>query len=173
MPIPQNKAELLVDILQSYQKLDKDIARIGGQQAIQKTMPGHAKGTMMSPYQLLAYLVGWADLVIDWNTKMETNQVVNFPTEHYKWNELGALAQKFYGDYPDYDFLNIRILLNDKVNHIIKLIESKSNDELYSTYWYKDYTAGRMIQLNTSSPYKNARKRIRKFIKESTSDHPK
>ncbi len=163
MPIPQNKTELLEDIRLSYKKLDKDIARVPEQLTTHQNMPGHAKDTLMSPYQLVAYLVGWAELVIDWNTKMETNQTVTFPTDHYKWNELGALAQKFYGDYPDYDFPNIRILLNDKVNHILKIIESKSNDELYNTYWYKEYTAGRMIQLNTSSPYKNARKRIRKL----------
>lgn len=163
MPIPQNKAELLEAIRTTFQKLDKDIALIPEHLVTQQSMPGHAKGTMMSPYQLLAYLVGWADIVLDWNTKMDSNQEVVFPTENYKWNELGDLAQKFYGDYPDYDFAAIKILLHEKVSQIIAIIESKSNEELYETLWYKEYTAGRMIQLNTSSPYKNARTRIRKM----------
>jgi hypothetical protein len=92
---------------------------------------------------------------------------VVFPTEGYSWNQLGVLAQKFYTDYPDYDFVAIKALLQEKVNHILNIVESKSNDELYTTIWYKKYTAGRMIQLNTSSPYKNARTRVRKFLRDN------
>ena len=49
---------------------------------------------------------------------------------------------------------------------ILQLIESKSNQELYEVSWYEKWTLGRMIQFNTSSPYTNARGRIRKWKKE-------
>ncbi|MCG8400066.1 MAG: ClbS/DfsB family four-helix bundle protein, partial [Firmicutes bacterium] len=45
-------------------------------------------------------------------------------------------------------------------------IEKKDNIQLYGTPWYEKWTMGRMIQLNTSSPYKNARNRIRKWKKQ-------
>ena len=168
MPIPQNKNELIDAIQSTYDKLEKDINRIPLTICMKKEMSGHAKDTLMSPYQLIAYLVGWADLVIDWNKKIEAGKDVHFPAENFKWTELGDLAQKFYTDYPDHDFNGIKKLLQQRVKKILDIIDSKTNKELYETNWYKEYTAGRMIQLNTSSPYKNARTRIRKFLRENS-----
>lgn len=37
--------------------------------------------------------------------------------------------------------------------------------------WYQKWTMGRMIQLNTSSPYDNARKRLRKWKRQTMSAH--
>ena len=115
----------------------------------------------MSPYDLVAYLVGWADLVLLWEKQYSDGKEIIFPCVGYKWNELGLLAQKFYTDYPDHDFTSLLELLDQKVNEIIQLIGRSTNQDLYASQWYKEYTMGRMIQLNTSSPYKNARKRIR------------
>jgi hypothetical protein len=47
----------------------------------------------------------------------------------------------------------------------LKLIESKTNEELYEIAWYDKWTFGKMIQLNTSSPFQNAKDRIRKWKK--------
>ncbi len=167
MPIPQNKDELLAAIRTDYQKLDKDLKRVPDKLAIQELMPGHAKDTLMSPYQLVAYLVGWADTVLEWNKEKEAGREPHFPSKGYKWTELGLLAQKFYCDYPDTNYIQIQQLLQQRLDQIIAIIESKSDAELYQSKWHKDYSMGRMIQLNTSSPYKNARTRVRKFLREN------
>ncbi len=166
MPIPQNKDELLEAIRTDYAKLKGDLQRVPVKLAIDKSMPGHAKDSMMSAYDLVAYLVGWAELVLKWNHKISKGETVIFPDDDFKWTELGLLAQKFYLDYPKYDFGSLQILLDQKVNEILALIESKSNYALYESTWYKEYSMGRMIQLNTSSPYKNARKRVRAWLKD-------
>lgn len=37
------------------------------------------------------------------------------------------------------------------------------NETLYGIAWYKQWTLGRMIQFNTSSPMKNMRTKVRRF----------
>ncbi|MCF4116420.1 ClbS/DfsB family four-helix bundle protein [Rhodovulum sulfidophilum] len=48
---------------------------------------------------------------------------------------------------------------------LVETISSRTNDELYGHPWYGKWTKGRMVQFNTSSPYANARVRIRKWLK--------
>jgi len=164
MPIPKNKNELLEAIQKDYAKLKADLYSVPVDITDRRSMPGHAKGTLMSVKDLVAYLVGWAELVLLWNKQSEEGKDIIFPCEGYKWNELGLLAQRFYDDYEKYDFPKLLELLDLRVSEIIALVERTDNSILYETKWYKKYTMGRMIQLNTSSPFKNARKRVRKEL---------
>lgn len=66
----------------------------------------------MSIHNLVAYLIGWGQLVLKWNDRKSQGHEVDFPETGFKWNELG-----------------------------------------------------KMIQLNTASPFKNATARIRKWKK--------
>ncbi|WP_310079635.1 ClbS/DfsB family four-helix bundle protein [Sphingobacterium sp. 2149] len=129
------------------------------------TLEGHSKGTLMSVNNLLSYLIGWGELVLKWNRKSEENSHIELPETGFKWNELGKLAQKFYGDYADLDFTTLCTKLNQTVFKILDLIEQKTNYELYGVTWYGKWTLGRMIQFNTASPYQNATGRIRKWKK--------
>ncbi|WP_087092957.1 ClbS/DfsB family four-helix bundle protein [Elizabethkingia anophelis] len=166
MPVPANKEELLKAIETNYSKLKKELETISVEETAVKELDGHAKGTLMSIDNLLAYLVGWGELVLKWNKNRSENKPVDFPETGYKWNELGKLAQKFYADYQNDDFNTLIQKLDDTVKKITSLIESKNNDELYGIGWYEKWTLGRMIQFNTASPYNNARGRIRKWKKE-------
>lgn len=166
MPVPTTKEELLKAIQNNYIKLKKELETIPLEQTTIKELEGHAKGTMMSINNLLAYLIGWGELVLKWNRKKDHNEPVDFPETGYKWSELGKLAQKFYEDYNEDDFSILTDKLDKTVHAIIDLIEHKSNEELYGIGWYNKWTLGRMIQFNTASPYINARGRIRKWKKE-------
>ena len=66
MAIPKNKEELLNDIALTYSKLKKDLEQVPLHLSTLKEMEGHAKGTKMSPCNLVAYLVGWGELVLKW-----------------------------------------------------------------------------------------------------------
>ncbi|MEM1124534.1 MAG: ClbS/DfsB family four-helix bundle protein, partial [Bacteroidota bacterium] len=131
-------------------------------------LDGHAKGTKMTVKNLISYLVGWGELVLKWHRLKTNNQTVDFPETGYQWNELGQLAQKFYKDYATLSFDDLMNKLDKTVANILQLVEKQDNQQLYQAGWYKKYSMGRMIQLNTSSPYKNARVRIRKFKKVKT-----
>ena len=165
--VPINKVELIKEIKTTYEKLKTDLISIPHSETYKKELEGHAKNTQMSICDLVAYLVGWGELVLKWNHRKEKNQAVDFPETGYKWNELGKLAQKFYIDYEKDDYKTLLKKLDEIVKNILNLIEKKDNKQLYETAWYEKWTLGRMIQFNTSSPYKNARNRIRKWKKQN------
>lgn len=165
MAVPTNKDELLKAIVASYNRLKTELLAIPEELTTLPELEGHSKGTFMSINHLLSYLIGWGELVLKWNQKKDNNEPVDFPDTGYKWNELGKLAQKFYEDYKDDSFNTLNQKLNNTVERILLLIESKSDKELYELSWYGKWTRGRMIQFNTSSPYANARARIRKWQK--------
>lgn len=165
MTIPKDKDELLKAIVDNYKKLTTELSNIPIDLTEKKELDGHSKNTLMSVNNLVAYLVGWGQLVLKWNDKKSKGLDVDFPETGFKWNELGQLAQKFYKDYENDNFKILNAKLDKTTNEILKLIESKTNKDLYETVWYDKWTLGKMIQLNTSSPFRNAKDRIRKWKK--------
>ena len=163
MAIPSNKNELQKAIIDNYQKLTAELSDIPFALTTLQTLDGHTKNTLMSAHNLVAYLVGWGELVLKWHDKKSKGIEVEFPDTGFKWNELGLLAQKFYKDYEQDDFSVLIKKLEDTTSEILALIESKTNHELYEMPWYEKWTLGRMIQLNTAAPFKNAKERLRKW----------
>lgn len=165
MAVPKDKDDLIKAIDVSYKKLMIELSIIPIDLTTKKELDGHSKNSLMSINDLLAYLVGWGQLVLKWHDKKSKGLEVDFPETGYKWNELGLLARKFYKDYERDDFKTLINKLEKTIKEIMKVIESKSNKELYETAWYEKWTFGKMIQLNTSSPFKNATNRVRKWRK--------
>ncbi len=167
MAIPKNKEELQNAIEETYKKLTFELDDIPANLAQKKDLEGHAKNSLMSINNLLAYLVGWGQLVLKWNTMKSKGLAVDFPETGYKWNELGRLAQKFYSDYERDDLNSLKLKLDVTTKEILQLIQNKTNKQLYQENWYDTWPLGRLIQLNTSSPFKNATARIRKWKKST------
>lgn len=164
MAVPASKEQLLREMDKSFSLLIKKLDGISEQKAFLKTMEGHAKGTRMSPAQLVCYLIGWGDLVLTWHRQEVFGEEIIFPAEGYKWNQLGLLAQKFYQDYAHIkSFAELKDLLQENNLQLMNLVESFTDQELYHQPWYGKWTRGRMIQFNTASPYKNAAGRINKL----------
>jgi hypothetical protein len=166
MPIPTSKSELLDAIAQRFAKLDVALEAVPIARALDKTMDGHAKDTMMSPNNLVSYLIGWNSLVLKWLELDQAGKTIQFPERGYQWNQLGALAQKFYDDHAGLGFEDNRFHLSALKSRIMDEVSKRSDETLYGAPWHGKWTMGRMIQLNTSSPYENARGRIRKWLKQ-------
>ena len=166
MAVPSNKEELQKAIILNYSKLRTDLMTIPHELTIIKELEGHAKGSLMSVNNLIAYLIGWGKLVLKWIEKKDKEEAVDFPETGFQWNELGKLAQKFYVDYEKDDFKTSIERLDNTVSEILSIIDKKTNYELYQVSWYDKWTLGRMIQFNTSSPYTNAGLRIRTWKKQ-------
>ncbi|WP_269434506.1 MULTISPECIES: ClbS/DfsB family four-helix bundle protein [Burkholderia] len=165
MAIPQTRQELLDAIRTTYEKLAADLAGVPPERAREATLEGHARGTRMSAADLVAYLIGWNQLVLKWCDASAHGRPVDFPDTGYKWNELGRLAQKFYADHAHDDYPGLLHRFADVHARIVSLVERETDESLYGARWYEKYTLGRMIQFNTSSPYANARARLRKWKK--------
>lgn len=166
MSVPESKAELIKAINGNFSLLNKKLESIEPQSAFKPLLEGHVKGTTMSVANLVAYLIGWGELVLHWHEQEANGKIIVFPEEGYKWNELGRLAQKFYGDYKHIsDYETLLAYLRENKQQLLALIEHFSNEELYGQPWCGKWTRGRMIQFNTASPYKNASGRLNKLIK--------
>lgn len=169
MGIPQNKAELLLAIDTNFSKLFKALQAVPENRVREPTLAGHCKGSTMSVVNLLAYLIGWNELLIKWIERDEAGLPVDFPETGFKWNELGRLAQKFYRDYEGLSYPALLQRLAAARGHIIELVEARSDQQLYGCLWYEKGMLGRMIQFNSASPYLNANGRLRKWLKELAS----
>lgn len=165
MAVPHNKQALLDAILLNYRRLATDLATVPPARAREATLPGHAAGTLMSVADLVAYLLGWQLLVLKWCEAGDKGLHADLPETGYKWNELGRLAQKFYADHAHLPYPALLRQFDDAHARIVARVERESNATLYGTPWYGKHTLGRMIQLNTSSPYANARTRLRQWMK--------
>lgn len=168
MAVPQNKSELLAAIDKTYAALTRDLAALPPERTSDKTLEGHAKGTMMSVHDLMAYLLGWNLLVLKCLERDRAQQPIDFPETGYKWKELGRLAQKFYADHEALSFPDLLAALDRAKSDIVAAIEGEDDESLYGRAWYEKWTLGRMIQFNTSSPYTNARGRLSKWRKAQT-----
>lgn len=167
MAVPASKSELLDAIDETYGKLAADLQRVPIERARDSTMPGHKAGTVMSPADLVAYLVGWNELVLSWHAQRAEGTEPDFPAPGYAWTELGELAEQFYRDHADDSWPELLKQLASAKARIVTLVAGSSDAELYGAPWYGKYTEGRMVQLNTSSPYINARKRLRAWLREN------
>lgn len=167
MAVPQTKSQLLDAIRSTSRKLAADLESVPSERAHERSLEGHAKGTQMSVADLVAYLIGWNLLVLKWVENKAQGLPVDFPETGYQWNELGRLAQKFYGDHAAQPYPLLLQQLANVQARIVRLVEQQTEDALYGTPWYEKYTLGRMIQFNTSSPYANARVRLRKWKREN------
>lgn len=165
MAVPQSKQALLEAIRSNYQKLMQDLAHVSAARVHDAVMPGHVQGTVMGVADLIAYLIGWNLLVLKWCEASQRGEQVDFPETGFKWNELGRLAQKFYADHAAQDYPSLLGQFEQVHARILALVEGESDAALYGAPWYGKYTLGRMIQFNTSSPYANARARLRKCLR--------
>lgn len=172
--IAKNKKELIDSIQLTYNKLKEQFDDIPEKLADKKTMIGQIKDTKMSVNNLLSYLIGWGELMIKWDRiYTKENRIPDLPDTGYTMNDWGKLAKRFYKDYEKENFKTLLRKYDIVVLKIIKMLEGKDNKELFGIDWYitkssaKGYSFGRMVQLNTSSPYKNAYNRLRKWKKEN------
>jgi hypothetical protein len=165
MSIPINKVELLFAIQKEYENLSREIALIPAERVFDKSLDGHVKDSKMNAHNLISYLVGWNELVLKWHAKRSLGESVDFPDTGFNWNELGLLAEKFYKDYEGVPFADLVARLCSVKNRIVDLVESEEDQRLYGQAWYKKYSMGKMIQLNSSSPYSNASRRLRRWRK--------
>lgn len=163
--IPQNKQELYQAIKRAYQNLRSEYAAIPQENARKIGIQGNVRDTEISPCDTIAYLLGWQKLVLKWYQRRSSGLPVDFPETGYKWNELGKLAQQFHAEYAEWTYPDLLAELDTSTQKVLDLVESLGERELYGEEWYRRYTLGRMIQFNTSSPMKNTRARVRKFVK--------
>jgi len=165
MAVPNSKAELVAAIGTTFAQLEADLDRVPQSLVHDEVLPGHAKNTMMSPAELVSYLIGWNEQVATWHERRAAGLPDEFPAAGIQWNQLGLLAQRYYDAYRNETWDELRAHLVGAKDNLLAVIESCTDEELYRHQWYGKWSMGRMISLNSSSPYRNARGRLRAWLR--------
>ncbi|SEO65869.1 hypothetical protein SAMN04488134_11093 [Amphibacillus marinus] len=128
-----------------------------------------------SPSQMIAYQLGWINLLLDWEHGNQNEEVVVTPSPNYKWNNLGGLYEHFYQQYANYSLQELIELFHQDVNRIVKLVECYSDDDLFvpgKRQWASttpsNWPIWKWIHINTVAPFKTFRTKIRKWRKLNT-----
>ncbi|WP_367565966.1 ClbS/DfsB family four-helix bundle protein [Lacrimispora sp.] len=127
-----------------------------------------------TPAQMIAYQLGWLNLILDWEKQEQQGTEVVTPHVDYKWNNLGGLYNGFYKQYENYSLQELRSIFEKKVQQIISLIESYTDTELFQSggrKWASSTPANwpiwKWIHINTVAPFKTFRSKIRKWKKQN------
>ena len=83
--------------------------------------------------QMIAYQLGWLNLIQSWENDNKNNIPVVTPSTDYKWNNLGGLYQEFYKTYSNYTLEQLINQFNKEVDSIIELIKSLDNETLFES----------------------------------------
>jgi hypothetical protein len=125
-----------------------------------------------TPAQMIAYQLGWMNLIMSWEYDNKEGKDVTTPTPEYKWNNLGELYQNFYEAYSDRSLDELIELFNEDMNKIIQLVESYTDEELFeqggrqwATTTPSSWPIWKWIHINTVVPFKTFRTKIRKWKK--------
>ena len=127
-----------------------------------------------NPFQMLAFCIGWMDLVLAWEDEEQKGiQETSLATE-WKWNDLDWLYKNFYDKYNNYSLNELINTFNQNVESIVDFINNLSDEELFEDgkrNWAKTngkkFSVCRLIHLNTIANFKNFRGKIRKWKKNN------
>lgn len=130
------------------------------------------EGVDRTPSQMIAYQLGWMNLILDWEKQENEGYDVITPTKGYKWNNLGSLYDSFYKEYDNYTLSELSNKFTNKVSEIIELINSYTDVELFEQggrRWASSTPANwaiwKWVHINTVAPFKSFRSKIRKWKK--------
>lgn len=129
-------------------------------------------GAKRTPAQIIAYQLGWMNLILDWEKQEQQGHIVITPTPDYKWNNLGGLYEDFYKQYKEYTLKELCTMFIKAEQQIIELINKLTDVELFQQggrKWSSSTPANwpiwKWIHINTVAPFKSFRTKIRKWKK--------
>lgn len=150
-------AKLFIDEFNEINEVDKD-----------KLIDGVDR----TPSQMIAYQLGWLNLILNWDKDELDGKEVITPTAEYKWNKLGGLYESFYKQYETNSLKQLIELFSGCVEELIIWVETFSVDELFSQDMRKwasstpsRWPIWKWVHINTVAPFKSFRTKIRKWKK--------
>ena len=124
-----------------------------------------------TPAEILAYQLGWLQLVMGWDKAEREGQTVHMPSPDYKWNQLGGLYQSFYEQYAAYSLAELRGLFRQTEELWLEWIGTLTDEELFTQgvrKWTGDkenWPMARWIHINSVAPFTSFRAKLRKWKK--------
>lgn len=152
-----SRAKLFIDEFSDIKETDKD---------------KFIDGIDRTPVQMIAYQLGWLNLILDWEEQEKQGITVITPHANYKWNNLGGLYENFYKQYENYTLHELCNMFEEAKEKIIHLTEGYTDMELFQSGGRKwasstpaNWAVWKWIHTNTVAPFKSFRSKIRKWKK--------
>ncbi|MCL2578552.1 MAG: ClbS/DfsB family four-helix bundle protein [Oscillospiraceae bacterium] len=125
-----------------------------------------------TPEEMIAYQLGWMELIRGWDADELAGKEVVTPAPGYKWNQMGALYQGFYGRCKGKTLDELTEAFNMSVESLIGWLSGFSEEELFSPGGRKwasstpsNWPIWKWVHINTVAPFKSFRSKIRKWKK--------
>ncbi|EJO5349252.1 ClbS/DfsB family four-helix bundle protein [Clostridium botulinum] len=167
MPEHQNRQELILEIEKRAKLFIEEFNDIN-----EKDKDSLIDGVDRTPFQMIAYQLGWMNLILDWENQEQQGNIVITPAPDYKWNNLGGLYESFYKQYDGHTLKELCTMFIKKEQQIIALINSYTDVELFqqggrkwSSSTPSNWAIWKWIHINTVAPFKSFRTKIRKWKK--------
>jgi hypothetical protein len=131
-------------------------------------------GVDRTPRQMIAYQLGWMELLLGWERDERAGEEVVTPAPGYKWNQLGDLCQAFYRRWetPLAEVLTDRFKISlDEVVHLVKGLTEEDLFEPGQRAWASStpsaWPVWKWVHINTVAPFTTFRTKIRKWKKQA------
>lgn len=125
-----------------------------------------------TPVQMIAYQLGWLNLLMNWDRDELTGKEVTTPALGYKWNELGGLYQSFYTQYENYSLSELKNEYIETVAKFVEWVDSFTEKEIFEQdvrKWASStpskWPIWKWVHINSVAPFKSFRTKIRKWKK--------
>lgn len=161
-----SKQDLMKTIHANYMLLDAEFDGIDNSQKDIR-IPEVDK----TPAEIIAYQLGWLDLVMGWDKDEKEGRPILMPSPDYKWNQLGGLYQSFYDNYAASSLPELRDLFRRAEQQWLDWINTLTEEELFTqgirkwTGSKENWPMARWIHINSAAPFKSFRAKIRKWKK--------
>lgn len=167
MPEYQSKQELIDEISNSAKLLIGEFSDIR-----EEDKDKSLDGVDRTPAQMIAYQLGWLNLILDWEKQEQQGIPVITPHAEYKWNNLGGLYNSFYKRYENCSLHELCSLFEEAEQKIIRLTENYTDTELFQPGGRKwasstpaDWAIWKWLHTNTVAPFKSFRNKVRRWKK--------
>ncbi|MEW4353627.1 ClbS/DfsB family four-helix bundle protein [Streptococcus pneumoniae] len=129
-------------------------------------------GVDRSPAQMIAYQLGWLQLLQSWERDEKAGLPVVTPHRDFKWNQLSGLYQTFYAAYASNSLQDLITQFEKELSSVLEQVASYTDEELFqpeSRKWASStpskWPVWKWIHINTVAPFTNFRTKIRKWKK--------
>lgn len=162
---PKNKEELLLLSSANFMKL-MDMVEGDPKDVQEVEFPeGYLNRNVKD---VLAHLHEWHNMLISWYQEGMKGIKPHMPKEGYTWKTLPDLNRKIWQTYKDFKFDEVLNMLKASHKKLEDLIDSHSDEELFTKKkfkWTGSTSMGAYLISSTSSHYDWAYRLIKKCIK--------
>lgn len=160
MPKPTTKNQILETAQTERAALEELLATLTFEQMTQPNVVGE-----WAIKDILAHLIEWEQMVIEWYETGVKGKVPAVPSEEFNWGQLPQLNHSIYLKHRDKSLVDIQKSFKASYKQILKTIQDISEKELFTRghyAWARNNALASYFISCTSSHYRWARTEIRK-----------